>query len=173
MSIVPLFLLLAALLLWLLAHLARRGSGLPSGVVVYSDSGGWMRTEKPLYSQALRLTGKPDYLVQSRRGLLPVELKSMRAPAGGPHPAHIYQLAAYCALVEDSYGHRPSHGLIKYADKTLAVSYTRQLEQALRALLDEIQAIADASDVARSHDSPARCRGCGFLAVCDESLVDA
>jgi CRISPR-associated exonuclease Cas4 len=164
-------LLLLAALLWLLAQRARRGTGLPTGRVVYSDTGGGTRPPRALFSEALRLTGKPDYLVRHRGRYVPVEVKSGRAPADGPHPGHIYQLAAYCALVTEAYGKRPSHGLIRYADKTLAVDYTPALEAELRSLLAAMRADDGAADVARSHESAARCRACGFRDVCEESLI--
>jgi CRISPR-associated exonuclease Cas4 len=145
---------------------------LPEGAVVYSDTGGWSRVEQPLFSEAWQLTGKPDYLVRQRDGVIPVEVKSGQAPPGGPHPGHRYQLAAYCALVSEAYGRRPAYGLIRYADQTLAVRYTRELETELRSLLDDMRADAEADDVARSHDAAARCRACGLREVCDEALVD-
>jgi CRISPR-associated exonuclease Cas4 len=169
----PLALLLVAIVLFLLAQRARRQSGLPAGVVVYTDAGGWTRAEAPLFSKALGLTGKPDYLVRRGDEVVPVEVKSMPAPAGGPHAAHSFQLAAYCALVAEAYGRRPGYGLIKYADQTLAVPYTAALEAELRALLDEIRADREAGDVPRSHQQAARCRACGFRAVCSDSLVPA
>ena len=165
------FVLLAlAALVWLLARLARGRTSLPPGVVVYSDTGGWSRVERPLFSSTLQLTGKPDYLVRQREAVIPVEVKSGQAPPGGPHPGHRYQLAAYCALVAEAYGRRPGYGLIQYADRTLAVNYTRELEAELRALLVDMRADAETEDVPRSHDSPARCRSCGFLEVCDDAL---
>jgi len=165
-------LLALAILVWLLARLVRRGTGLPPGVVVYSDTGGWSRLERPLFSASLQLTGKPDYLVRQRDAVIPVEIKTGQAPPGGPHPGHMVQLAAYCALVAEAYGRRPAYGLIQYADRTLAVDYTRDLEAELLSLLDDMRADASAADVARSHDSAARCRACGLRGVCDEALDD-
>jgi CRISPR-associated exonuclease Cas4 len=164
-------LLILAVLVWLLARRARGATGLPAGVVVYTDSGGWARVEKPLFSAGLQLTGKPDYLVRQGEAVIPVEVKSGPAPADGPRPGHVYQLAAYCALVEEAYGHRPDYGLIQYADQTLAVDYTDALEAELLELLDDIRADAEADEVERSHNSPARCAACGFRDVCDEALA--
>lgn len=170
----PLALLLLALLLFYLARRLRAGSGLPAGRVVYTDTGGWARTEEALYSERLQLAGKPDYLVEQRGGgVVPVEVKSASAPAGSAHAGHIYQLAAYCALVAETYGRRPAFGLIKYADRTLEIPYTRELEADLLQLLGEIRAGRAAADMPRSHNSPARCQGCGHLAVCGEALVEA
>jgi len=100
-----------------------------------------------------------------------VEVKSGRAPVGGPYLAHIYQLAAYCVLTVEAYGRRLAFGLIKYADKILRVEFTPALEAELLVLLDQMRAEAEAGDVARSHSSPARCRACGFREVCEESLA--
>lgn len=160
-----------AILVWLLARRARRGTGLPAGTVVYTDTGGWTRVEQPLFSAGLQLTGKPDYLIRQHDIIIPVEVKSAQAPAGGPYAAHIYQLAAYCALVAETYGRRPPYGLIQYADRTLTVDYSRGLETELLELLEEIRADAQADDVGRSHESAARCRACGFREVCDEALA--
>lgn len=164
-------LLILALGLWLLAGRLRQSTGLPTGQVVYSDTGAWGRVERPLFSQNLQLTGKPDYLVREGGVVIPVEVKSGRAPANGAYAAHIYQLAAYCALVEEVYGQRPRYGLIKYADKLLRVEYTHALEQELLVLLDEMRVDADSADVSRSHDSSARCGACGFHAVCGQALA--
>lgn len=167
----PALLALLALLLLLLARRARRQAGLPAGVVVYTDTGGWARAEAPLFSTRLGLTGKPDYLVQRRGEVLPVEVKSMPTPPGGPHAGHVYQVAAYCALVTEAYDHRPAYGLIKYADQTLAVAFTPALEAELQTLLAQIRADRAAGEAPRSHAVPARCRACGFREVCGQSLV--
>lgn len=167
----PVILLLLAIFLWFLATRTQRATGLPAGRVVYTDAGGWGRLEKPLFSRELQLTGKPDYLVQERGRYIPVEVKTGRAPTGGPYPAHVYQLAAYCALVADAYNQRPTHGLIKYADKTFSVDYTSTLESEVLELLDSIRTDSEAEDVARSHNLSARCSACGLREVCDERLA--
>ncbi len=166
----PLILILIAVLLWFVSQRAQRASGLPAGQVVYRDTGGWGRPEKPLFSQRLQLTGKPDYLVREGAGYVPVEVKSGRAPVSGPYAAHVYQLAAYCALIAEAYGRRPAYGLIKYTDEILRVDFTPVLEAELLELLEEMRADADAEEVSRSHSSAARCRACGFREVCEESL---
>jgi CRISPR-associated exonuclease Cas4 len=143
---------------------------LPIGRVVYSDTRGWQSIEKPLFSHTHRLTGKPDYLVQQGRKIVPVEVKSAHAPGGGPRRSHILQLAAYCLLIEETYRQKPKYGIVKYADRMFAVDYT----DALRAeLLDVIAAMRD--DLARgaaqrSHDDSARCAHCGYRQACSERL---
>lgn len=165
--LILLFLLLG-LVLFVLARRGRAQAGLPEGDIVYSDT--WQRVERPLVSRQLGLTGKPDYLVEERGELIPVEVKSGAAPPGGPRESHVGQLAAYCLLVAEAYGRRPKRGIIRYADRAFTVEFTRGLERQTLALLEEMQADLEAEAVHRSHTSAARCRGCGFREVCEEAL---
>lgn len=162
--------LLAAglLLLWLARH-SRTRSGLPRGRVIYTDTGGWQRLERPLFSRELSLTGKPDYLVADGDDVIPVEVKSSRAPAQ-PYLSHTLQLAAYCLLVEECYGRRPPYGIVKYADRAFEVDYTPELEDELLATLDDMRDDLDHDDAPRSHDDPARCQSCGYRQHCTQAM---
>jgi CRISPR-associated exonuclease Cas4 len=171
------WLLLAALVfsglgLWLLARarVARQESGLPVGRVAYVDTGAWDRCERPLFSKQHLLTGKPDYLVRSRGGVIPVEVKSGPAPQQ-PYPAHILQLAAYCLLVEEQEGHAPTHGILKYHDRVFEIEYTPSLRANLLTTLAAMREDLHAPDVDRSHEDPRRCRGCGYREQCGERLA--
>jgi CRISPR-associated exonuclease Cas4 len=160
---------LGLLLLWL-ARRGRARSGLPQGRVVYTDTGGWSRLERPLFSREFSLTGKPDYLVADGADIIPVEVKSGHAPAH-PYLSHVLQLAAYCLLVEECYGRRPPYGIVKYADRTFEVDYTPELENRLLATVDRMQAALAEGSAPRSHDAPRRCRACGYRQRCDQRLT--
>ncbi len=166
---------LLTLALWL-ALRARRGqqqSGLPQGRLVYADTGRWSAVAKPYFSQRYRLTGKPDYLVDSDGGLVPVEVKHTAAPAGGQaYASHIMQLAAYCLLVEEAHGEAPRYGLIRYDNATVQIDYTQALRSRLLKLLDELRASRGMDDVGRSHRDPARCRACGVRHACGADSLD-
>ncbi len=168
MLLLALLVLLAIFLLWQSSRL-RRQAGLPGGRVVYTDTRAWGPVEKPLYDHALGLTGKPDYLVDQGGQLIPVEVKSGRTPEA-PYDSHIYQVAAYCLLVEKTYGKRPAYGIIHYPQRDFAVDYTSELESALLEQLAEMRRDDVRRDVARSHDLASRCRSCGFRKVCDQKL---
>jgi CRISPR-associated exonuclease Cas4 len=148
----------------------RKEAGIPAGRIIYSDTRGWGKVEKPLYSSELELTGKPDYLVQQNGRIIPVEVKSGHAPET-PYDSHIYQLASYCLLVEKTYGTRPPYGIIHYENRDFAIEYTSELEQSLTDLLVEMKRDEHRKDVPRSHEQAARCTRCGFKNVCDQSLV--
>ena len=162
-------LLAFAIVALLLAERGRKASGLPQGRVVYSDTRGWSPVETPLYDAVTGLAGRPDYLVQQGEQVIPVEVKSSHSPAS-PYESHIFQLAAYCRLVQAEYGRRPAYGLLHYQERTFAVDYTPQLEAALLELLDEMRGCPASGEASRSHELPARCSGCGYHSICDQKL---
>jgi CRISPR-associated exonuclease Cas4 len=164
---------LALAALWL-AGRSRAATGLPAGRLVYADTTRWRPVERPLFSQAYRLTGRPDYLVRRRRDLIPVEVKSGRAPSDGPYPAHVLQLAVYCLLVAETYDRRPPYGVILYADdpgQAYEIDYTPALEEELLVTLDEMRLSLVEGGAPRDHDQPARCRACGYRSACDQALA--
>jgi len=163
-------LLFLAFLFFRQSNRQRSEAGLPGGRVIYTDTRGWNKLEKPLFYAALELTGKPDYLIEQNGKIIPVEVKSGRAP-DAPYDSHIYQLASYCLLVEKTYGKRPPYGIIHYEGRDFAVDYTRELEQSLLELITEMKRDQFRKDVARSHEQASRCKRCGFRSVCDQSLA--
>ena len=167
---IALVLFIVAAIFFVQSSRQRREAGLPGGRVIYTDTRAWDEVEKPLFSNELGLTGKPDYLVEQNGKLIPVEVKTGRVP-DAPYDSHIFQLAAYCLLVEKTYGKRPPYGIIHYSNRDFAVDYTSQLESALLDHLADMRRDELRKEVPRSHEDAARCRRCGFRKVCDQSLV--
>jgi CRISPR-associated exonuclease Cas4 len=169
MLYLALFLLILAFFFFRKSSVQRKEAGIPGGRIIYSDTRGWGKLEQPLFYAALELTGKPDYLVEQGDKIIPVEVKSGRAPEA-PYDSHVYQLAAYCLLVEKTYHKRPPYGIIHYEGRDFAIDYTRELEQSLIDLLVEMKRDELHKNIPRSHESPARCAKCGYRDVCDQKL---
>ena len=127
--LVILLVIIGIILLWQSTR-QRAEAGLPGGRVIYTDTRAWGKVEKPLVDHVFGLTGKPDYLVERDGLIIPVEVKSGRTPSA-PYDSHIFQVAAYCLLVEKAYGKRPPYGIIHYPNRDFAVDYTNQLESSL------------------------------------------
>ncbi|MBC7227459.1 MAG: CRISPR-associated protein Cas4 [Thermoflexales bacterium] len=168
LALILLLVLVGLVLLWLARRLRAR-SGLPAGRVVAADVGSWQRLDRPLFSRRHGLTGRPDYIVADGADLIPVEVKSARAPTR-PYTSHILQLAAYCLLVAETSGRRPPYGILRYADRTFQIPYTRELEEQLLEILEEMRGDLAAGDAPRRHRDPRRCAACGYRDVCDEAL---
>jgi CRISPR-associated exonuclease Cas4 len=170
MLYITLLLFILALIFFWRSGRQQKEAGLPGGRIIYSDTRGWGKIEQPLFYAALELTGKPDYLVQQNGKIIPVEVKSGRAPEA-PYDSHVYQLASYCLLVEKTYGTRPPYGIIHYEDRDFAIDYTHELENALIDLLVEMKRDEHKKEVHRSHEQAGRCAKCGFRKNCDQSLA--
>ena len=192
LALLVVLLVAAALLARAAAARESKRAGLPRGPVLYSDTdrpvgrvGGTevgrdgKKQEKPLVSETLELVGRPDYLIESEGGVVPVEVKSANCPANGrPYDSHLAQLAAYCLLVEDVLGATVPYGLVKYRDREVRVEYTDEMREQALALIDDMkEAMYDYSveglEVHRSHDEPRRCAACSLRDVCTESLADS
>ena len=169
MALLGLGLALLGVLTWLVARALRRASGLPGGKITYADHGLRARPEKPLYDAALGLTGKPDYLVRSQDGTIPMEVKSMWAPFT-PYDSHVMQLGAYCILVEKQFHVRPPHGLLRYRNRTFRVPFTPELEEAVISHIERIRGLKEKEGADRSHEQPNRCARCGYRHICDQRI---
>jgi CRISPR-associated exonuclease Cas4 len=161
-------LLLLALLVCVWGLRLRRRTGLPWAPVVYQDADGRV-PEKPLIARRLGLVGKPDYLLDLRGQIIPVEVKPGRR-AARPYESDLMQLAAYCVLVEETSGVAPPYGLLRYAERTFRLDYTELAREEVLAILDEMRADLDEPDCDRSHDDQRRCLNCGFFEQCDQAI---
>ncbi|HTP07214.1 MAG TPA: CRISPR-associated protein Cas4 [Anaerolineae bacterium] len=171
LPLIALLLILVGALVFWLGRRSQVEAGLPIGHVIYSDTRGWQSLEKPLFSRTHRLAGKPDYLVQQGREIVPVEVKSAHAPSDGPRRSHVLQLAAYCLLVEETYRQRPKYGIVKYADRMFAVDYTDTLRTELLDVIAAMRHDLARGTAERSHAEAARCAHCGYRHACSERLA--
>lgn len=169
MLAVGLALAVLALLILALARRSLSRAGLPAGQVRYEDVGMRRTLSKPLYDPALGLTGKPDYLVEQGRALIPVEVKSGRTPLA-PYENHRWQALAYCLLVEQVLQRPAPFARIRYPHATYEVQFTPEAKTTLLDLLAEMRRAEMNQHFDRSHQDPARCRGCGFRDLCDQRL---
>ena len=163
-------LVFVGLLLLLLSSRQRRKAGLPAGRVIYSDHKQWGKFETALYDPTFNLTGKPDFILETKKGFVPVESKSGRGRQI-PYDSHIFQLAAYCFLIDQTFNTRPEYGILHYPNQEIAVDYTPDLEKKLIDLIREIHSLSRRRSIDRSHRSEKRCQNCGYRNICDQALI--
>lgn len=167
-------LLFALILVW--DSLRRRGKrlerevALPPGLVKYVDADHTAKKlEKALVSLKFGLAGKPDYIVEQRGELIPVELKSREAK--GPYPGEKLQLGAYCILVEDVYKKPVKKGLIKYKNSTYELKFDTQLKNEVLAVMDRMKEALSRGSV-EGTPNPRRCRKCTIRDLCSYRAGD-
>jgi len=142
------------------------------GTVAYSDT---LEEGTPmLRSKKFHLHGRPDYIIKREDVFIPVEIKTGKIPKG-PYFSHILQIAAYCVLVEDTYGVRPPNGILKYTDGPKhgehKIDYTDELKVLLISKLQEMRYDIKMGGAKRNHNRPGKCRSCSRRNECPDSLV--
>lgn len=159
--------ILAGIALLLLTQQRRTALSLPTGKLIYQDAPD--RRGEMLFSQTMKLSGRPDALVREGSMIIPVELKTGRTPKA-PYAGHIMQLAAYCHLVEQKYNVRPTHGIIRYDEGEFSIEYTADLEWKLEQLVQEMHLQRDQNEIHRDHNHKSKCDACSFWNNCSERL---
>jgi CRISPR-associated exonuclease Cas4 len=163
---------LALLFFWLSAR-SRSNTGIPAGEVFYQDLAGQPFAAHDLRSLKLGISGKPDCLIRTADGIVPVELKKSKRPPTRDevYPNHMIQNLAYCALVEEQLGERVPYGLVIYAgQKVRRVEFTDSNRQWLMNTIAAVQAAHLAKQAKRNHNQRGRCSGCGVREKCDQAL---
>jgi hypothetical protein len=121
-----------------------------------------------LIDPIMGLSGRPDFVVQTRRGeVAPVEYKSTHL-FQGYHESHgrtfdVIQAIAECRLVHVAFGRRPSHGIILYGDVAgdgehegwVQIPYGEAEERWLQAAISQIRSDGTRAPVpVESHCAP-------------------
>ncbi len=143
-----------------------RASGLPLGSV---DSD-LLGSGAILQDAELNLAGRPDSILETDNGLVPVEVKSGHTPPK-PYQSHRLQLACYLQLL-DANGHKTAgYGLLNYPAGTFRVDWNDELKDNLQQTLHAINVARETGKADRDHNHKPRCRGCSRRHACTQSLV--
>lgn len=130
---------------------------------VYSDHK--EKPEKALFSSKYGLIGKPDFILHTKDGLLPLEIKYTNKPKQ-PYFSHVMQLVSYCLLIEEERGIKPKYGFIQYrGGQPFSVPYTEKMKSFLIKTMQEMR------ERINSGESPEpirrdRCERCSYREDC-------
>jgi len=69
----------------------KKELGISDGKIVYTDLD---KLAQPIFSDRLRLVGKPDYILKRNGFTIPIEVKTLDTDS--PYRNHILQLIVYC-----------------------------------------------------------------------------
>lgn len=157
--------LVLGLLGLLLVVLSKRGRavwGLGSGETVALD-------DVTLFSERLRLVGRPDRIEQVGGHLIPEEWKSSKKVSHG----HKLQLGTYFILIETMYGEPPPYGFVVLGDGSRhKVENTEELRAEVLTIAEKIRERRRAIGEEIPVRQPAwKCRMCGQRVNCGQAMV--
>lgn len=143
--------------------------GAKNGKIIYSDL---HRNEKTLFSIKFQLTGKPDYLIKTKKDLIfPVELKTGWHKKPLKH--HVMQLIAYCQLVEETTGNSVPYGMLLYYDTDLQfrIPFDQTYRYELKRTIHKMHESLKTNEITINHEDPYRCQHCSVRTFCDKALI--
>lgn len=112
------------------------------------------------------IAGKPDYVINDNNSFYPVEYKS--GVYDSIRDNHVFQLAAYCHLVEESFGVFVPFGVIVYSDeKSFRVPFDPKIRFEFEEVLKEMRYLLRTDKIFRNHDNKHKCLNCSFKEFCD------
>ena len=157
---VALILGLLGLLLIVLAMWGRWKRGLGLGESVALD-------DVTLFSERLKLVGRPDRIIRKNGQFIPEEWKSSKRVSNG----HRLQLATYFLLIEEKYGERPPFGVVVLGDGSrVEVKNTEELRGRVLAIAERIRERRRAIREEIPVRQPAwKCRVCGQRKNCGQA----
>ncbi|MCJ7655027.1 MAG: CRISPR-associated protein Cas4 [Dehalococcoidia bacterium] len=147
----------------------RKEYGIPEGRIVYTDLD---KPAEPLFSEQLRLTGKPDFIVNFKGQYVPVEVKT--GVTDSPYRNHVLQLAAYCLLVEEKYNQVIPFGVLVYGGgRQFRIPFEAYLRRQVITILEEMRTNLAAGTIQRNHNLIAKCQYCSMRVHCNQRIFQA
>ncbi|MBW2976687.1 CRISPR-associated protein Cas4 [Candidatus Woesearchaeota archaeon] len=130
---------------------------------IYSDHK--EKPEKALFSYKYGLVGKPDFILHTKDGLLPLEIKHSKRPRQ-PYFSHVMQLISYCLLIEEVKGIKPKYGFIQYmGGQPFSIPYTKSMKLFLIKTMHEMRHYTNLGDCPKPIKKH-KCERCGYKEDC-------
>ncbi len=120
-----------------------------------------------LTSTRLGVTGKLDLLIDSPKGLFPVDFKWT---TGKPHRNHIFQLCGYALLLEDHFDKPVTKGFVYLIPQSDAVVFdlTTELKKETEAVLETMRRMIETEQMPTPTPVRNRCTDCEYRNFCGD-----
>jgi CRISPR-associated exonuclease Cas4 len=121
----------------------------------------WLRSER------LGLAGKLDLLIESQRGLFPIDFKYT---SGRVQKNHVYQLCGYALLVEENYQQPVTLGFIYLIpqDEVVVVDLSQERKEETLRMLEEMRTMIETEKMPEPTPVRSRCAECEFRNYCGD-----
>jgi CRISPR-associated exonuclease Cas4 len=136
------------------------------GKIAYSDLS---IPANPFFSKKYRITGKPDYVVKQNKYFIPVELKT--GTHNKPLKNHVYQIAAYCQLLEENYRGFVPYGILVYNNKDqFKIPFDPKTRFELESTIKKMRYTIKTGKITINHSDFRRCKACSMRKYCNNKI---
>ncbi len=116
------------------------------------------------------IVGKPDYIVEKKGYKIPVELKT--GYCSNPKSNHIYQLAAYCHLIEENYSNFVPYGMLIYNNHLeFKIPFNPKIRFELENIIYNIRFSLKYKNISRNHNDSNKCINCSMRTHCNYKII--
>ena len=128
-----------------------------------------IRTEQWVECAELNLCGIIDAIEDYKDHLIPIELKTGKAPSDGAWPGHRVQAAAYILLLRDKTDREVKKAVIRYLDQGSEVQIIMNpfMEMEIQDLVRKVSTLLKTKEPPPAQRSDARCKACGLRLECE------
>ncbi len=159
--IVSLVLLLVSILLQKKIQHKKTHLHLHGATINYNDL---IEPAENIFSKKNLLAGRPDYILNSKGNIIPVEVK--KSNYSTPAPFHLYQLATYCQLLEDTHHSFVPYGVLVYADTNFEIPFDPQLRFNLEKTIQQMRKAIASRTLPQIEIDTQKCQHCSFQHCC-------
>lgn len=145
----------------------KKENKIQPGKISYSDI---HRIEHALFSKKYMMAGKPDYVVENKGQKIPVELKT--GERSSPKSNHVYQLAAYCHLLEENYGAFVPYGILVYNNSCeYKIPFDPGVRFELENIVKDMRYFMRSKKISRNHNDSRKCANCSMRIHCNDKII--
>jgi CRISPR-associated protein Cas4 len=126
-----------------------------------------LESEFKLRSRNLKLSGIIDQIEVFKDHVVPVELKTGKAPRTGVWPGHKLQIGAYMLMLQDQ-GHKVNEGFVNYLDHNAKrpVTLTPFLKQEIFSIRDNVLELFERKELPDFCTNENKCGVCSLKELC-------
>ena len=164
---VSMFLIVVSKIMQIKVDNIKKTHKIQDGKITYADLDS---PAKPFFSKKYRISGKPDYIVKKDKRYLPVELKTGRHDS--PPKNHIFQLAAYCQLIEENFGVFVPYGILVYSNGyQFNIPFDPKIRFELESTINEMKRAIKTGKINTNVKDPFKCNGCSMRNYCNAKIM--
>lgn len=133
-----------------------------------------IKSEYKIFAEDLGISGKVDQVLVYPDCVVPIELKSGKAPKEGAWENHKVQLAAYALLLESVFKVSIGAGYVKYIDEGISrrIEINAFLKDQVRELIASVNGLLQSRSLPGKCGNVNKCEKCGLKKICYSDNIE-
>jgi len=127
-----------------------------------------IKSEYKITAEELGISGKVDQVLVYPEGVVPIEIKSGRAPKEGAWDNHKIQLATYALMLENTFKVSIAAGYVKYVDENISrrIEINAFLKDQVKDLVKNVNDMLKSKVLPKKCSNTNKCEKCGLKKIC-------